>query len=219
MPALLPGSVLRIMVSNVGTGWSPLIDISFDPFSVSITGASTQSGTTACTAGAKTCVGAVAKTIEICDVSWIDRETSDPIWIEWLLDGYPAVRRLVAGQEQPTIRVGAEFLRDFEPVRHRIEPDHEHALDIAGAGVHTINLLAPSLQVWVVEFVLGRLIRRRDLVDLGADVVELGPDLLIGHRLEFGLETVDLIDEWLDPFEFAVVGVDEAGEQAHGRPV
>src|SRR6267154_5090692 len=38
-PALLPGSVLRIMVSNVGTGVSPLIDISLDPFSASITGA------------------------------------------------------------------------------------------------------------------------------------------------------------------------------------
>jgi len=79
--------------------------------------------------------------------------------------------------------------------------------------------LAAALEVGVVVFVLGRLVRGRDLVDLGADVVELGTDLLIGHRLEFGLETVDLIDEWLDPFEFAVVGVDEAGEQAHGRPV
>src|SRR6266403_793382 len=39
MPALLPGSVLRIMVSNVGTGLSPLIDISPDPFSASIAGA------------------------------------------------------------------------------------------------------------------------------------------------------------------------------------
>src|SRR5438552_5530689 len=37
MPALLPGSVLRIMMSNVGTGLSPLIDISPDPFSKSIT--------------------------------------------------------------------------------------------------------------------------------------------------------------------------------------
>src|SRR5712664_1422671 len=39
MPALLPGSVLRIMVSNVGTGLPPSIDISPDPFSMSITGA------------------------------------------------------------------------------------------------------------------------------------------------------------------------------------
>ena len=39
MPALLPGSVLRIMVSKVGTGFSPLIDISPDPLASSISGA------------------------------------------------------------------------------------------------------------------------------------------------------------------------------------
>src|SRR5436305_14719564 len=39
IPALLPGSVLRIMVSKVGTGAPPLIDISPDPLTGSINGA------------------------------------------------------------------------------------------------------------------------------------------------------------------------------------
>src|SRR5689334_15232697 len=38
-PALLPGSVLRIMVSKVAAVSPPLIDISPDPFAVSISGA------------------------------------------------------------------------------------------------------------------------------------------------------------------------------------
>ena len=38
-PALLPGSVLRIMVSKVGVDAPPLTDISLDPFSRSIAGA------------------------------------------------------------------------------------------------------------------------------------------------------------------------------------
>ena len=36
MPALLPGSVLRIIVKKVGAGLPPAIDISPEPFSASI---------------------------------------------------------------------------------------------------------------------------------------------------------------------------------------
>ncbi len=79
--------------------------------------------------------------------------------------------------------------------------------------------LAAALHLGVVEFVLGRVVRRGDLVDLRPDLGELGLDLVVAERLEFGFEAVDLIDERLDPSKLAVVGVDETGKQAHGRQV
>ena len=42
-------------------------------------------------------------------------------------------------------------------------------------------------------------------------------DLLVGEGLELGLEVVGLVDDRLEPVELAVVGVEESGEQAHGR--
>ncbi len=79
--------------------------------------------------------------------------------------------------------------------------------------------LAPSLQVRMVELVLGRLVRLGDLVDLGADLRDLGADLFVGHGFEFGFEATDLVDERLDPSDLTVVGVDETGKQAHGGQV
>ena len=52
--------------------------------------------------------------------------------------------------------------------------------------------------------------------DLVADLGELGADLLVGQRLEFGLERVGLVDQGLDASKLAVVRVDETGKESHG---
>ena len=76
--------------------------------------------------------------------------------------------------------------------------------------------LAAALEVVVVELVVGRLVRLGARADLVADLRELGADLLVGQRLEFGLERVGLVDQGLDASELAVVRVDETGKESHG---
>ena len=71
-----------------------------------------------------------------------------------------------------------------------------------------------------MELVVGRLVRSRDLADLGPEDVESGADLGVGQRLELWLELVRLVDRRLDPFELAIVRVDEAVQEAkHGPTV
>ena len=76
--------------------------------------------------------------------------------------------------------------------------------------------LAATLEVLVVELVVGRLVRLGVRPDLVADLGELGADLLVGQRLEFGLERVGLVDQGLDASNLAVVRVDETGKESHG---
>src|SRR6185369_10913407 len=76
--------------------------------------------------------------------------------------------------------------------------------------------VAPALEVGMLELVLGRLIGRRGLDQLGADARDAFTDLVVGQRLELGLEGIDLVDERLDPTELTVVGIEETGEDAHG---
>ena len=72
----------------------------------------------------------------------------------------------------------------------------------------------------MVELVLRRLVGHGDPRDLGAERGEPGADLVVGEGLDLGLEVVRLVDERLDPFELAVVRVDEAVQEAkHGRTV
>ena len=44
-----------------------------------------------------------------------------------------------------------------------------------------------------------------------------GADLLVGEGLELGLERVGLVDQRLEASDLAVVRVDEAGQEVHGR--
>ena len=74
--------------------------------------------------------------------------------------------------------------------------------------------------IGVVQLVVGRLVRDRDLADLGAQHVEASADLGVRQRLELRFELVRLIDCRLDPFELAIVRVDEAVQEAkHGPTV
>ena len=76
--------------------------------------------------------------------------------------------------------------------------------------------LAAALEVLVVELVIGRLVRLRELEDLLADLRELRADLVVGERLEFGFERVGLLDHRLDTSDLAVIRVDETGKELHG---
>ena len=61
-----------------------------------------------------------------------------------------------------------------------------------------LRQLATALELGVVELVVRRLVGLGELVDLGADLVDLGPDLLVGERFELGLEGVGLVDQgWM----------------------
>ena len=75
----------------------------------------------------------------------------------------------------------------------------------------------PSLAVGVVELVLGRLLARGDLVDVGLDRVDPLADLGVGEGGVLVLELVDLVEQRLEPADLAVVGVEETGDEAHGR--
>ena len=77
--------------------------------------------------------------------------------------------------------------------------------------------LAAALEVGVVELVLGRLVGRGGLGDLGAELGECGADLLVGEGLVFGLEGVGLVDQRLEASDLAVVRVDETVQESHGR--
>ncbi len=79
-----------------------------------------------------------------------------------------------------------------------------------------LRQLAAALEVRVRALVLGRLLRDGDLEDLGADVREPRPDLVVGEGLDLGLERVRLVDRWLDASDLAVVRVDESGKELHG---
>ena len=58
------------------------------------------------------------------------------------------------------------------------------------------------------------------LPDLVAERVEARADLVVGQRLDLGLEGVRLVDERLDPLDLAVVRVDEPVQEAkHGPTV
>jgi len=56
------------------------------------------------------------------------------------------------------------------------------------------------------------------LAEVGADLLEARADLRVGEGLDLCFEIVGLVDERLDPFQLAVVRVDESGKEAkHGR--
>ena len=77
--------------------------------------------------------------------------------------------------------------------------------------------VAATLRVGVVELVVGRLVARRDLVHLDLDDLDPLADLVVGEGLELVLELVDLVHERLQAADLAVVGVEELGDEAHGR--
>ena len=77
--------------------------------------------------------------------------------------------------------------------------------------------VAATLRVGVVELVVGRLVARRDLVHLGLDDLDPLADLVVGEGLELVLELVDLVHDRLEAADLAVVGVEESGDEAHGR--
>ena len=76
--------------------------------------------------------------------------------------------------------------------------------------------LAATLEVGVVALVLGRLVGRGSLDQLGADPGDPFADRVIGQGFELGFEVVDLVDQRLNPAQLAVVGIDRSGEVAHG---
>ena len=80
--------------------------------------------------------------------------------------------------------------------------------------------LAAALQVRVLELIIGRRVGLGDLPDLVTELGEASPDLVIGQRLELGLEGVRLVDNGLDAFDLTVVGIDEPIQEAkHGATV
>ncbi len=84
-----------------------------------------------------------------------------------------------------------------------------------------LGQLAPALLVGMVKLVLARLVGLGLDPDLVAERVEASPDLGVGQRLELVFEGVGLVDQGLDAFDLAVVGVNEPVEEAenHGPRV
>ncbi len=80
-----------------------------------------------------------------------------------------------------------------------------------------LGQVVAALEVGVVELVLGRLLGGGILRDLRADRAHPLPDLLVGEGGELVLELVGLVDDWLEAIDLTVVGIEEFGEQAHGR--
>ena len=110
---------------------------------------------------------------------------------------------------------------------HRLAGHREHVgedlvesgLDAGELGLAAVlGQLPATLEVGVVELVLARLVRGRDLLDLGAELGEAGPDLLIGEGLDLGAQRVGRVDERLNPLQLSIVRVHEAGQESqHGR--
>ena len=77
--------------------------------------------------------------------------------------------------------------------------------------------LAAALEIGVVQLVVGRFVRHGGSGDLGAELGERRPDLIVGQRLVVGLEGVRLVDQGLEASDLAVVRVDETVQELHGR--
>ena len=71
--------------------------------------------------------------------------------------------------------------------------------------------LSPTLQVRVVELVVGGFVGLCDLADLVPDLGELGADRVIGEAFDLLLESIGGIDQGLESSDLAVVRVDETG--------
>ena len=120
----------------------------------------------------------------------------------------------VAHPERPLHRLAAHR-EDFG--QRLVERGLDALVLLLAAG---LRQLAAPLEVGVMELVVGRLVRSRDLADLRPEYVESGADLVVGQRLELRLELVRLVDHRLDPLELAIVRVDEAVQEAkHGPTV
>ena len=74
--------------------------------------------------------------------------------------------------------------------------------------------LAATLHLRMMELVVGRFVRNGDLDDLGAQRREPGANLLVGERLDLGLERVGRVDERLDALQFSIIRVDEARQKS-----
>ena len=118
---------------------------------------------------------------------------------------------VLAHPQGPLHRLAAhreDFGRDL--VEGRLDP----VVLLLAAG---LRQLAAPLEVRMVALVVRGLVGLRDLADLLADLVEPLADLVVAERGDLFLELVGLVDDGLEPPQLAVVRVDEAGEELHGR--
>src|SRR5829696_6553965 len=69
----------------------------------------------------------------------------------------------------------------------------------------------------MAELLVGGLLLLGDIPDVGLDDVDALADLVVGEGRELVLERVDVVDDWLEAADLAVVRVEESGEKAHGR--
>ena len=100
------------------------------------------------------------------------------------------------------LAAGGEDLRD-DLVQRLLRP-------LLLALVAGLQQVPASLQVRVVELVLGRFLGLRGLTDVGPDGVDPLPDLGLGEALVLGFQLVDPVDERLDPGQLPVVVVEES---------
>ena len=75
--------------------------------------------------------------------------------------------------------------------------------------------LPPALEIGIVELVIGRLVGLGGLEDLGAELREVGADLVVGEGLDLGLEGVRRVDQGLEASDLAVIRVDEPVQESH----
>jgi len=78
-----------------------------------------------------------------------------------------------------------------------------------------LGQLSATLEVLVMELVIGRWLGTRGGADLLADLGKLVTDLLVGQAFELGLERIGLVDPWLDPSQLTVIRIDETGKETH----